>query len=325
MSVNHNLKEALSYLGKIGDSIEEEYQNSPGQPDLLLFSQHGMTDNNRAMGYLARNVAPKQTRIIAPNLGFFNTLLNIEPMISKVERLCKLNVEQYPTIPVRVLATSMGGIIWTEVLTRNPQWWPKIESLIFLGVPIGGADLAKIIDPFSIGIGSITALGQNRRRLAEKIAANIPTLVVAGNTTGGGDGTIPIESTKIERSYFICLDGVSHPELRTHPRVAKVIQEFWSSPQSVPPKPPETTVSKLINHFRAVPGITDADAKDFKSSKIIYRVSNGVTIHVWENIFRVKHIFIGDSHGHCQYAGFVGWIHSKELTEAIQVAKYKFF
>lgn len=324
MSIQHNLKGAFSYLGKIGDSIEEEYQNSTGQPELLLFSQHGMTDNNRAMGVLARKVAPTKTLIIAPNLGFFNTFLNIEPLIYKVERICNSNLEKHKNVPVRVIATSMGGVIWTEVLIRNPQWWSRIESLVFLGVPIGGADLARIIDPFNLGIGAITALGKNRRLLAEKITAKIPTLVVAGNTTGGGDGTIPLESTKLKQTYCICLDGVSHPELRTHPDISKVIREFWAIPQSVPPRPSETPLSQLIDHFRAVPGITDADSKDFKYSQIIHRLSNGITINSWQNILGVKHIFIGNSKGQCEYASFVGWRHNQELNHAIKKAKDMF-
>ena len=61
--------------------------------------------------------------------------------------------------------------------------WNRFESLILLGVPIGGADLARIINPLGWDIGMAKHLGKNRRILAEQITAVIPTLVVAGNTT----------------------------------------------------------------------------------------------------------------------------------------------
>lgn len=193
---------------------------------LLLFSQHGMTDDNRDMAALAHKLAPPQSLVIAPTLGFIQTLFEIEPLISKVEQTVEKVFKQYPDIPARIVATSLGGLIWVEALIRHPEWWERLEPLVLLGCPFGGADLARIIDPFDWGIGVAKYLGQNRRAMAEQITAIIPALVVAGNTTGGGDGTVPIESTKLKYAHFVCLDGVSHPGLKTHPAVAKVIQEF---------------------------------------------------------------------------------------------------
>ncbi len=44
------------------------------QIKLILFSQHGMTDDNRAMCSLAHKVAPPQSCVIGPNLGFIQTM-----------------------------------------------------------------------------------------------------------------------------------------------------------------------------------------------------------------------------------------------------------
>ncbi|MDY6902972.1 MAG: lysophospholipase, partial [Cyanobacteriota bacterium] len=180
------------------------------QIKLILFSQHGMIDNNERMGSLAHRIAPPQSSVIAPNLGFIETLFEIEPLIGKVEQVAEQKFIQYPNTPARIIATSLGGVIWVEVLSRHPEWWKRFESMVLLGSPIGGADLARIVDPFGWGIGIAKHLGQNRRVLAEQITAKIPTLVIAGNITGGGDGTVPIESTKLKHAHFICLDGVNH-------------------------------------------------------------------------------------------------------------------
>jgi hypothetical protein len=293
---------------------------SSDQIQLILFSQHGMTDNNTAMGALAHQVAPPQSCVIAPNLGFIQTHFKIEPLICKVEQAAEQALKQYPNIPARTIATSLGGVIWIEVLARHPEWWQRFESLVLLGAPIGGAGLARMIDPFGWGIGMAKHLGQSRRGLAEQITAVIPTLVIAGNTTGGGDGTVAIEATKLKHAHFTCLDGVTHPRLRTHPAVGKAIQEFWSQPRKPLPAPPNSLVSELIEHFRSVPGITDASERNFSAATTISSFPDGTSIRTWTNMVGVKHVFVANPYGKCEYAAFVGWIHSTGLKRAIDVA-----
>ena len=298
--------------------------SSLNQIKLILFSQHGMSDNNKAMGTLAHKVAPAQSYVIAPSLGFIQTHFEIEPLICKLEQVAEQAFRQYPNLPARIIATSLGGVIWVEVLSRHPEWWKRFESLVLLGSPIGGADLARIVDPFAWGIGMAKYLGQSRRVLAEQITAKIPTLIVAGNITGGGDGTVPIESTKLKYAHFICLDGVSHPGLRTHPAVVKVIQEFWSQPRKPLPRLEDNLISKLIDHLRSVPGITDASERDFPRAIIKFSFPDGTSIRTWTNLLGVNHVFIANKHGKCEYAAFVGWIHSTGLQQAIDTAIQSF-
>lgn len=279
-----------------------------------------MKDNNKAMGTLAHIVAPPQSYVIAPSLGLIQTYFAIEPLICKLEQIAEQALRQYPDLPARIIATSLGGIIWVEVLSRHPEWWKRFESLILLGSPVGGADLARMIDPFGWGIGMAKYLGQSRRVIAEQITGKIPTLVVAGNTTGGGDGTVPIESTKLKYAHFICLDGVSHRSLRTHPAVVKVIQEFWSKPRKPLPVSEDNVISKLIEHFRSVPGITDASERDFSRAKTIFSFADGTSLRIWRNLIGVNHIFIANKYGKCEYAAFVGWVHSTGLQIAIDRA-----
>jgi len=294
--------------------------SNPEQPKLLLFSQHGMSDTNHAMNLLAHEVAPSQSHIIAPNLGFIETYFSISPLIEKVERSAEQAFDHYPNTPVRIIATSLGGVIWVEVLSRNPEWWSKIESLVLLGAPIGGADLARIIDPFGWGIGMAKHLGKNRRAIAENITAVVPTLVVAGNTTGGGDGTITTESTKLKYAHFVCLNGINHLDLRHHPAVATAIKKFWSKPRKPLPATKITLTSELIEHFRSVTGITDANTGDFHHAKTVFSFADGTNIKTLKNNFGVDYVFIVNANGKCQYAGFVGWIHSAGLKKSIAIA-----
>ena len=295
--------------------------SSVNQPKFIIFSQHGLSDTNTQMLSLAHKVAPPNSHVVAPNLGIVKTYFNIEPLITKVEQDAVQAFEQYPNIPARIIATSLGGVIWVEALSRNRKWWSKIESLVLLGSPIGGSDLARMIDPFGWGIGMAKYLGENRRPLAEKITAVVPTLVVAGNTTGGSDGTVTIESTKLKHAHFVCINGVSHPVLRSAPAVAKAIQVFWEKPREPLPAPNATLVSELTEHFRTVQGITDANSADVQYSNIVHSFANGSTIRTWINGFGVYHVFIVDADRRCQYAGFVGWVHIAGLETAIDKAK----
>jgi hypothetical protein len=288
------------------------------QPKLIIFSQHGMSDTNHAMNSLAHKVAPPHSHIVAPNLGFIQTHFEIEPLIQKVERSAAQAFAKYPDLPVRIMATSLGGVIWIEVLSRHREWWSKIESLVLLGSPIGGADLARIIDPFGWGIGMAKHLGKNRRPLAEQITAVVPTLVVAGNIDS--DGTVTTESTKLKHAHFVCLNGVSHPALRFDPAVAEAIQEFWAKPREPLPAPKNTLTLELIEHFRDVSGMTDANSRDLRHAKTIFSFADGTSLHTWKNIFGVDHIFIANADGGCQYAGFVGWVDSAGLKRATDKA-----
>ena len=287
---------------------------------LILFSQHGMTDDNKAMATLAHKVAPPQSHVIAPNLGYIATLFRIDPLIHKVEQAADQAFKQYPHLSARIIATSLGGVIWVEVLSRHPEWWRRCESFVLLGSPIGGADAAKMIDPFGWGIGIAKDLGQSRRVLAEQITAKIPTLVVAGNTTGRGDGTVTIESTRLKHTHFICIEGVNHPALRTHPAIVNVIQEFWSQPREPVPEPEASLTSKLIGHFKSVPGMTDARERHFPQATTIFSFSEGISIRTWVNPVGMKHIFIANQQDQCEYAACVDWIHGADLQRAIETA-----
>lgn len=291
--------------------------STTNQINLILFSQHGMSDDNKDMASLAHKVAPTKSYVVAPKLDFLATYLDSKSLINQLENAAEQTLRCYPNIPARIIATSLGGVIWLEVLSRHTDWWKRFESLILLGSPVGGADLARIVDPFGWGIGIAKYLGQNHRVLAEEISASIPTLVIAGNITGGGDGVVPIESTKLRYAHFTQLDGVDHVALKSHTAVIKAIQEFWSEPRQPIPDPPDNLLTELIAYFRSVPGITDASQRDFSKSHVIYSFKNGVSIHTWTNLVGVDHIFIANQHGKCEYSGFVGWIHSADLQKAI--------
>jgi hypothetical protein len=67
----------------------------------------------------------------------------------------------------------------------------------------------------------------------------------------------------------------------------------------------------------AVPGITSAHPRDFKSANSIARLRDGTILKTWKNLAGVDHVFLGDYTDRMIYGGYVGWVHSERLQQAI--------
>ena len=288
-------------------------------PSYLVFSQHGMVDTHQAMELLAQRNSDSNSRIIAPDLGYLNTLFNIEPLITKVETIAIREIQNYPDVPIRIIGCSLGGVIWTEILTRHPEWWPNVESWVLLGSPIGGAHLAKIADPLNlVGFAIAQDLGIDRRPLAEAIATHVPTLIVAGDSDSGSDGTVLVQTTQFRHARFVCVPGVDHPGLRFSEAVDREIKSFWAEDPKVIVLSETRTIMETIAQLRSVPGMTDAHPKDFERSQPIATLKDGTVLRIWNNPLGVKHIFLQNDRGECEFGGYVGWVHSDGLDRAIE-------
>lgn len=292
-------------------------------PNFILFAQHGWADGHHEIATLARTLATPNTHIITPNLGWLRTWLRIEPLIQRVEQVAIETIANYPKTPIRIIGHSMGGLIWLEVLSRHPEWWLQVHSLVLVASPVGGADLARLIDPIEIGIGIARDLGKNRRPIAELIAEVIPTLVIAGDIDNGSDGTITVETTKFSHAKFVCLPGLSHAVLKNHPRVAEIIRDFWVKPEKQIPVEPDLSTT-LIQHLRSVPGMTDAHRRDFYRAKPCIIFKNGITVLSWKNPLQIDHVFVANSQGQCLYSGFVGWGHAEGLRTTLEDIKRQY-
>ncbi|HLK60844.1 MAG TPA: hypothetical protein VKU00_30045, partial [Chthonomonadaceae bacterium] len=234
---------------------------SNADPDTILFAQHGWADTGGPIASLARAVAPPNTRIVAPNLGLLKTWFRIEPLIARLETIAAEHLNACPDAPIRIIGHSMGGVIWLEVLQRHPEWWPRVASFVLIGSPVGGSDVGRLLDPLGLGIGIARDLGYNRREIAERIAAAVPTISIAGDLHDGTDGLVPLEATRFAHARWIILKGLSHPILRTHPRVANAIREIWYEHSSPAVEPECALHVALRQRLQSVPGMTDAHSR----------------------------------------------------------------
>lgn len=285
--------------------------------DYLLFAQHGWADTNQSMMALAGQLVGDQGQIVAPCLNYAMTWLRMTPLIDEVDALATATLARQPSLGVRIVGHSMGGLIWLEVLNRHPDWWPRVEFLVLVGSPVGGADLGRILDPLQVGVGIAADLGRDRRPLAARIAAAINTLAIAGDVDGGSDGTIPVESTRVPNGQFVCLGGISHAALRCHPRVVEQIQQFWGGSRLSAPLLPHV----LVDQLRQIPGMTDAHLRDFGRATPWHTFADGTSLRLWRSPMGIHHVFLASAAGDCLYAGYVGWLHSGELWQGLEALR----
>ncbi|MGB3203024.1 MAG: lysophospholipase, partial [Nodosilinea sp.] len=206
-----------------------------------------------------------------------------------------------------------------EVLNRHPEWWPRVDSLVLVGSPVGGSDLGRILDPLQVGVGVAADLGRDRRSMAARIAAAISTLAIAGDIDGGSDGTVPVESTRIPNGRFVCLEGISHAGLRCHPRVVEQIQQFWSGDRLSPP----LQLHPLVDQLRQIPGMTDAHRRDFARAKPWDTFADGTSIRLWRSPMGIHHVFLASAQGDCLYSGYVGWLHISDLWRGLATLRQR--
>ncbi|MDZ7964994.1 MAG: hypothetical protein RM368_08450 [Nostoc sp. DedSLP03] len=80
----------------------------------------------------------------------------------------------------------------------------------------------------------------------------------------------------------------------------------------------QKAVEILVN----VPGMTQAHSRDFRRATPIFTLKDGTVIKIFINPANVKHIFLADSNNKMLFGGYVGWIDTKGLNQAIEKIKH---
>lgn len=290
-------------------------------PEYLLFAQHGWADTGNDIGKLVQKAANSQSMIIAPSLGWLKTFIRIKPLVEKLEEIASETIRNLPDTPIKIVGHSMGGLMWLEVLNRNPQWWQQVHSLILLGSPVGGSNAARLIDPLGIGIGSAGDLGTNRRTMAEKLAQHIPTLSVASDIGLGTDGLVTVENTKFNYANLLLISDIPHSAMKYHSDMIPVMQNFWRNP-ALGLSPGKNQVNHIIQRLRSIPGMSDADYSGFERSHIMTHLADGSNLRIGHNSLGIPHVYLGKERK-CLYAGYVGLIHVWGFRQALKdIEKY---
>lgn len=292
-------------------------------PEYLLFAQHGWADTGNNIGRLLRSATDKRTKVIVPSLGLVKTFIRLKPLVRQLEQIAANEITAYPQTPIKIVGHSMGGLMWLEVLERNPQWWNKIHSFVLLGSPIGGSNIARIIDPLGVGIGTAADLGKNRRPIAEKIAQHIPTLSVASDMGIGTDGLVTVENTKFDYANWLVISGIPHSAMRYRAEMIPIMQNFWAKPILGLP-PTANLETQLIRRLRNLPGMTDTNYRDLAHAPIVAHLPENLTLHTCNNSLGIKHVYLARQQK-CLYAGYVGLMHVGNLKQVLRQIQQKIF
>jgi len=81
---------------------------------------------------------------------------------------------------------------------------------------------------------------------------------------------------------------------------------------------------QIVDIFNQVQGMTLAHSRDFLRATPIFKLKDGTVVKIYKNPVGVEHIFLANDTGEMVFGGFVGWIHTQCLKEAIQTIKREF-
>lgn len=82
-------------------------------------------------------------------------------------------------------------------------------------------------------------------------------------------------------------------------------------------------LDQVISILNQVPGMTEAHNRDFNRAVPKFKLRDGSVVKIWKNPVGVDHVFLADKSGKMIFGGFVGWIHSDGLHQAVdQIQKY---
>jgi hypothetical protein len=84
------------------------------------------------------------------------------------------------------------------------------------------------------------------------------------------------------------------------------------------------TAQQVIEVLLNVPGMTQAHSRDFHRSQPILKLKEEILVRIYINPLVVKHIFLANTKGEMIFGGFVGWIHSRGLENAMKILKEQF-
>lgn len=207
----------------------------------LIFLLHGI-------GKGAYDMAPLAKRL--NNAGY--AVLNFEypstdfPICDLADKLAE-EVKRFPDYKIHFVTHSMGGIVVRTYLSaHDPE---NLGRLVMIAPPSKGAELAQFFGDWSIYKFMLGPAGQELKpgEAGSCVAAGIPTCefgIIAGGVgrpiginpllPGDNDGTVTVESTKLEGSQDFTLVPYPHPVIQMMPRTAELTLNFLETGQFKP-------------------------------------------------------------------------------------------
>lgn len=205
------------------------------KPNEMVFLLHGIGKGKFDMAALSRRLRSEGYAVV--NWGYPSTKYCIADL---ADRLAE-QVARFPNYKIHFVTHSMGGIVVRTYFSRHEDELKNPGRLVMIAPPSQGAELAQFFGNWSVYQYMMGPAGQDLRPgdLGKCVEAGIPPVefgIIAGGTgtkiginpllPGDNDGTVTVESTKLEGAQDFARVPYPHPVIQMMPKTADLVVKF---------------------------------------------------------------------------------------------------
>lgn len=218
------------------EAISENADNPDNtRPNEMVFLLHGIGKGKFDMAALSRRLRSEGYAVV--NWGYPSTKYCISDLADKLAE----QVARFPNYKIHFVTHSMGGIVVRTYFSRHKNELENPGRLVMIAPPSQGAELAQFFGNWSIYQYMMGPAGQDLRPGdgGKCVEAGIPPVdfgIIAGGTgtkiginpllPGDNDGTVTVESTKLEGAQDFAMVPYPHPVIQMMPKTADFVVKF---------------------------------------------------------------------------------------------------
>ena len=112
------------------------------------------------------------------------------------------------------------------------------------------------------------------------------------------------------------------PLLKIYEKIHYSVDE-WNTPAPVA-NGISSLAEEVVDALSQVDGMTQAHSRNFKRATPRFTLRDGSVLKIWQSPLSVNYVFIADCDSNMVFGGFVGWVHTDGLNDAVAAIKQKF-
>jgi len=199
----------------------------------MVFLLHGIGKGKMDMAPMAKYLRRNGYAVV--NWHYPSTQYVLGDLADKLAE----ELARFPGYKIHFVTHSMGGIVVRTCLSKHPQ--NNIGRLVMIAPPSQGAELASFFGDWSIYKYLLGPAGQELKPADQGkcASAGVPVCefgIIAGGTgrsiginpllPGDNDGTVTVESTKLEGANDFALVPYPHPVIQMMPKTTQLALSF---------------------------------------------------------------------------------------------------
>lgn len=203
------------------------------RPLQMVFLLHGIAKTKYDMAALAKRLRREGYAVV--NWDYSSTRYRIHELADMLAE----QVERFPNYRVHFVTHSMGGIVVRKFFSRHSL--PNAGRFVMIAPPSQGAELAQFFGNWGLYQYLLGPAGQDLRPGSDGCCASagIPPVefgIIAGGTgrtiginpllPGDNDGTVTVESTRLEGAQDFALVPYPHPVIQMMPKTLDLAVSF---------------------------------------------------------------------------------------------------